>query len=239
MDNKSRELKAGVILSYISLFIENIIPLFYTPWMLAVLGKSEYGLYNLANSVVGYLSLLSVGLGSSIIKFLSDKIAKDDKEGENNLAGLFTVVYVIIGMISLLCGLVITVNTKLFFGKALTGSEIDTLRILLLLSTINTAITFPVTVYNALIISHQKFMFNKGLGLIFTIMLPCANIAVLLSGAQSIGLMLVATILNVTSGIIKIYYCFSKLHIRPQIKNIDFSPLKAIYKYSLFIFWVK
>lgn len=236
MEDKNRELKAGVILSYISLFIENVIPLFYTPWMLGVLGKSEYGLYNLANSVVGYLSLLSIGLGSSIIKFLSDKIARKDKEGVNNLTGLFTFIYIIIGTISLVCGLLITANIKLFFGNALTTVEIDRLRVLLILATINTAITFPVTVYNALIIAHQKFIFNKGTGLIFTVILPCANIAVLLTGMQSIGLMLVATTVNFTSGIVKVIYCFTKLRIRPQIRRIDFSPLKTIYKYSIFIF---
>lgn len=236
MKDNNRELKIGIILSYVSLFVENVIPLFYTPWMLATMGTSEYGLYNLSHSVIGYLSLLSVGLGSAIIKFLSDKISCDDKDGENQLTGLFTVVYLIIGAISLVTGLFIAANTYTFFGKSLTNSELIRLQILLVLSTINTAATFPLTVYNALIIAHQKFIFNKSLGLLFTVASPVLNIVVLLSGARSIGLVLIATVLNIASGSIKVIYCFTKLKVRPQFRKLDFSPLKPIYKYSFFIF---
>lgn len=233
---KNKELKMGVILSYIALFVENIIPLFYTPWMLGLMGKSEYGLYNLSHSVVGYLSLLSIGLGTSIIKFLSDKIANEDREGENRLVGLFLAIYIIIGAVSLICGVVIAWKAELFFGQSLTIAEVGKLRILIILSTINTAITFPVTVFNALIIAHQKFIFNKSLGLFFTIITPCINIIILASGLRSIGLVFTATVLNIISGIIKMLYCFVQLEIRPIFKNMDFSLLKPIYKYSIFIF---
>lgn len=233
---KNKELKMGVILSYIALFVENIIPLFYTPWMLELMGQSEYGLYNLSHSVVGYLSLLSIGLGTSIIKFLSDKIASKDQEGENKLVGLFLIIYFLIGFVALICGLVIAWKTDVFFGQSLTQDEVGKLRILLILSTINTAVTFPLTVYNALIIAHQKFIFNKSLGLFFTILTPCINIVILICGLRSIGLVVVATALNIVSGIIKMLYCFAKLAIRPVFKNMDFSLLKPIYKYSIFIF---
>lgn len=236
MARENNELKAGVILSYISLFVENIIPLFYTPWMLAVMGQSEYGLYNLSHSVIGYLSLLSIGLGSSIIKFLSDKIVADDRQGVNRLTGLFTIVYSIISFISLICGCVLAVNAQTFFGKSLTASEVATLRILLILSSVNMAATFLITVYNALIIAHQKYIFNKGLGLVATLVTPCANVLVLLSGSRSIGLVSVATACTLIFGALKIWYCFAHLKIRPQFRNIDFSPLKTILKYSFFIF---
>lgn len=65
------ELRAGVYLSYINLLLGSIIPMFYTPVMLKLLGKSEYGLYSLANSAVSYLSLLSFGFGSTILRYLA------------------------------------------------------------------------------------------------------------------------------------------------------------------------
>ena len=64
------ELKAGVILSYVNLLIGNLIPFFYTPVMLELLGQSEYGLYGIANSVMGYIGLLNFGIGSAIIRYL-------------------------------------------------------------------------------------------------------------------------------------------------------------------------
>ena len=62
---KINQLKIGVVLSYITMFIHNIISILYTPIMLRLLGKSEYGLYQLVFSVVSYLGLLSFGFGSA------------------------------------------------------------------------------------------------------------------------------------------------------------------------------
>ena len=66
---KSNQLKIGVLLSYITIFAQNIIAIFYTPIMLRLLGQSEYGLYQLVYSVVSYLGLLSFGFSSAYVRF--------------------------------------------------------------------------------------------------------------------------------------------------------------------------
>jgi O-antigen/teichoic acid export membrane protein len=91
-------------------------------------------------------------------------------------------------------------------------------------------------VYNSLVIAHQKFIFNKSLGLYFAVLHPCLNVAVLLCGTGSIGLVAVTTVLNIVMVVVKTVYCFRTLGVRPQMRNIDFSPLRAIFQYSIFIF---
>lgn len=41
------QLKAGAFLSYVSIGLNNIVGLLYTPFMLRMMGQSEYGLYSL------------------------------------------------------------------------------------------------------------------------------------------------------------------------------------------------
>ena len=62
MKQKKSQLKIGIVLSYINMGLGNLIPIFYTPIMLSLLGQSEYGLYKLASSVTSYLSLISMAL---------------------------------------------------------------------------------------------------------------------------------------------------------------------------------
>ena len=71
MKKQVNELKSGVILSYVNLGISTLIPFFYTPVMLSMLGQAEYGLYSLSQSAVSYLSLLSFGFGSTIIRYIA------------------------------------------------------------------------------------------------------------------------------------------------------------------------
>ena len=80
MDNSKSQLKSGIVLSYINLIIGNVIPLIYTPMMLNLLGQSEYGLYTLANTIVGYLSLPSFGMGSTIVRYITKYKFYGDKE---------------------------------------------------------------------------------------------------------------------------------------------------------------
>lgn len=74
------QLKAGAILTYVSLVIGNVIALLYTPFMLKALGQEEFGLYSLANSVVGYLTVLDFGFGSATIRYTAKYRAENNLE---------------------------------------------------------------------------------------------------------------------------------------------------------------
>jgi len=78
---KSNQIKIGAILSYISFGIGVIASIIYTPIMIRLLGKSDYGLYNLASSIISYLGLLNLGFGAAYIKYFS--LYKKDGDNKN------------------------------------------------------------------------------------------------------------------------------------------------------------
>ena len=140
---KVNQLKIGVILSYVSMIVQNIIAIVYTPIMLRLLGQSEYGLYQLVASVVSYLGLLSFGFGSAYVRFYSRFKVKDDQKGIARLNGMFMTVFFVIGLISLIAGSVLVFNVDTIFSESLTISELNTARALMILMVINLAISFP------------------------------------------------------------------------------------------------
>ena len=52
MKQEKSQLKIGIVLNYLNMFLGNLIPIFYTPIMLELLGQSEYGLYNTVSSII-------------------------------------------------------------------------------------------------------------------------------------------------------------------------------------------
>ena len=70
MKQEKSQLKIGIILNYVNMILGNLIPIFYTPVMLRLLGQSEYGLYKLSGSVTSYLGLISLGIGSAMTRYL-------------------------------------------------------------------------------------------------------------------------------------------------------------------------
>ena len=101
---KRDEIKAGALLSYLNLLIGNLIPFIYTPIMLRMLGQAEYGIYGIAQSVMGYIGLLNFGIGGSIIRYLAKYRAEGDLDGEQRVFGLFIKIYSVIGAAILLVG---------------------------------------------------------------------------------------------------------------------------------------
>ena len=60
--------KLGSIISYVQMALGVIVSLIYTPYMIKILGQSEYGLYNTVASTISMMSDLSLGFNSSIRK---------------------------------------------------------------------------------------------------------------------------------------------------------------------------
>mgnify|MGYP001540049099 CR=1 FL=1 len=70
------QIKTGAIISYVALFLNIVIGLLYTPWMINTIGKADYGLYTLAMSVIS-LFVFDFGLGSAITRFVSKYLAEN------------------------------------------------------------------------------------------------------------------------------------------------------------------
>ena len=145
---KVNELKVGSIITYINLIISTIIPLLYTPIMLRILGQEEYGLYSLSNSVISYLTLLNFGFGTAIIRFISKFRVEGDHEKIEGVTGLILFIYAIIAVVVCIIGFLLTKGTGLFFGTGLNGSEIQRLKILMIIMTVSTAILYQLLMKN-------------------------------------------------------------------------------------------
>lgn len=233
---KVNQLRAGALLSYVSLAINNIISILYTPFMIRLLGQSEYGLYNLANSVIGYLGILDFGLGNAIIRYGAKYRAVEDKDGESNLYGLFSIVYIFIACIVILAGIILSFNVYNIFSNSLSTLELKKMRILIVLMAGNLAISLPGGIFAAIITVYERFIFPKILGIVRSIINPFIMLPLLLIGYKSIAMAVVTTIINILWIFINMYYCFRILNIKFTVKKIDFSIFGEVTKYSFYIF---
>ena len=230
----NRQISLGSILQYVQMALSIIISLVYTPFMLKILGQSEYGLYNLAISIVSYLSLFSLGLGASYIRFYSIyKKNKPDKIASLN--GLYFVVFCGIGIVALIAGLILSFNVKIFFNETYTQSNLNTAKYLMILLSINLAISFPMSLFSGYVISQEQFVFEKLLNMGKTILSPILSIVALYFGYGSVGLVAITIFVSITVDIINVLFCFKKLKMKIAIKGFEKGLFKDIFVFSIFI----
>ncbi|MBW7571982.1 lipopolysaccharide biosynthesis protein [Caproiciproducens faecalis] len=236
MKSKINQLKAGVILSYATMAVQSLIAIAYTPVMLRLLGKSEYGVYNLVYSVVSYLGLLSFGFGSAYMRFYSRYQTKHDEDNIARLNGMFISIFSVIALIALAAGAILTMNSEALFSGGLTEHEIHTAKILMELMVFNIAVSFPASVFDSIVTAHEQYIFQRIINLLRTVLNPFLTLPLLLMGYKSISLVVVTTFLTLASFAVNAWFCFIKIKTRFIFNNFNFILLKEIWLFSFYIF---
>lgn len=230
------QLRSGVYLSYLNLAISFLIPFVYTPVMLDLLGQAEYGLYSLANSVVGYLSLLSFGFGSTIVRYLSKCRAEGNTRELEKTYGFFLMLYSVLGTLVLAGGVILSLNVENIFEQGLTASEITKMRTLVLIMALNVALSFPLSVFSSVAIAHERYFFRKIMDIISTAAGPIANLVALYLGHGSVGMALAGTVVQFLLAPISVGYCFRNLKLRPRFARMPGSLIREMVGFSVFVF---
>lgn len=232
----SNERKRGAILSYLSIILSTVVQLVYTPLLIRMLGQSEYGLYSLVSSVIGYLTVLDLGFGNAIVVFTAKYRANKEYEKEKKLHGMFLVIFCIIGLIAGLLGLLLYFNVPLLFGKTMADIELHKAKIMMLILSFNLAVTFPFSIYSSIITAYEKFTFQKIMSILNTLLKPLLMIPLLFLGYKSITMTVVITVVNIIVLLSNYFYCKKKLGVNIKFMGFDKKLFKTIFSYSFFIF---
>lgn len=230
------QLRLGAVMSYINMALGTLIPMFYTPFMLELLGQNEYGLFKLSSTVTSYLSLISFGIGSAVVRYLVKFKAEGDRERFQKMFGLFNIIFTVIAAIALIAGIIITFSVPFVYSKSLSDTELFKMQILVGLLTLSTAISFSATAYTGVVTCHERFVFLQFINIISTVISPVVNIIVLLMGFKSIGMTAASLILGIVTRIIYVIYVRISIKVKPTYKNLPTHLIKELLVFSFWIF---
>ena len=232
------QLKAGVVLNYVVIILNTVVGLLYTPYMLRMMGQSEYGLYSLVASVIAYLTVLDLGFGNAIVRYTAKFRAEKKTEEQYEMFGMFFLLYLVIGIIAFGIGLGLYFNVGTLFGNTMTAVELDRARIMMLLLVANLAFTFPMSIWGSIIQAYEDFVFQKSLNIFRIILNTAVMICLLHFGYKAVAMVVVQTIFNVLTLVVNFIYCRRKLniHIYFRFKHFHWGFLKEVAIYSFWIF---
>lgn len=235
MEDRTNQLKWGVVLSYMQIALSIVIQLAYTPLLIRYLGQSEYGLYNVVSSTIQILAILNLGFNGSYIRFFT-KYRKEGREEEiRQLNGLFLIIFTVLGFVALACGLGLTLRLDLVFAEGLTAAEYATAKWLMLLFSINLAISFPATVFICIISAHERFVALKALGMLKSVLAPLLTIPFLLFGYGSITVVAVTIAVSVVTDLLYVYYVFAKIKTSFAFRGIERGLFSELLVFTSFI----
>lgn len=228
----NREIKKGALISYISIAVNIIFGLLYTPWMVQQIGSSNYGLYTLANSLIA-MFMIDFGLSSAVSKYVSEYRAKGDQQKANDLLGITYKLYLFIDLFLLIAAIIVFFNIDSIYQE-LTIAEIEKFKVVYLMAVSFSLFSFPFVTLNGILTSYEKFfelkicdLFNKSFSVVLIV------IALL----SDYGLYALVA-MNAISGIITILFKLTIIKIKTPVKvNFLYKDKKMLREIFSFSFW--
>lgn len=228
--------KAGTLLSYAYIIVTNTISLFYTPFMLRMMGQSEYGLYGTASSIISYLSVLSFGIGGAYIRFNAKARTTGDRDEERRLNGMFLSVFSVLSLLVLVVGLIFIALAGQLVKETFTSQELFKLRVIMLILIVNMMVSFICNVFMMALQAYERFFFIRITLLIAGIAQPIINVIALSLGGRSITITFISFVVGLLSYLAMFLYARKAIHFEVLFSGFQKDALREIFIFSGFLF---
>jgi O-antigen/teichoic acid export membrane protein len=151
---RSRDILANVLTSYVREVVEILSFLVLIPFLIRTLGTETFGLWSLIWSFVSLFSLIDMGIGSSVVKYVADAKGRDDLERQQQV--ISTIFWIYMGLGVLLLGGVAA--SLLFFNEAFDIPEAQraSARMVLLILGVRSAFSIPLDLFRGILVGYQR-----------------------------------------------------------------------------------
>lgn len=227
--------KTGVLLSYTLMLVQMLSTMLFTPFLISRLGQAEYGVYSLMLSITTSFTLLDLGVGTSVVRYMSKYISSKSNLESRKLLGVTTIYYLGISSLALVIGIIIRAAIPTLFATGLNESQVELAQDLFFVTIISTSITLASSSFSNTIIAFEKFTVSKGVGIVMTMLKMILSILALILGCDSMGIVLVNLVTTILTSAVYVLYVLCKLKIKPLFKDIHLPFIKEIVSYSSFI----
>jgi O-antigen/teichoic acid export membrane protein len=228
----------GTVLSYLSIFINILTGLLFTPYLVKSLGKAEYGLFTIVGSLIANLAILDLGLSDSVVRYVAKFRALSDRESEDNFLALVTVIYAGIAVLVTLVGIVLITQLPRIFHRTLSAQDLEAARLMLVILIANVAATMLFSAVSATLVAYESFILLRLLEIGSILLSTLAMVAALKMGYKAVAIVAVTASVNALVLFTKVVYAFFVLKIRLKFSKLDWGFTREVFKYSAAIFIV-
>lgn len=92
----------NILSNYLRFIISLVVMVCMTPYIIATIGVTNYGLWAVVYAVVGLLGLADMGFATTAVKYIAERKGAGDAPGRNSLLGSLCLIYGTVGLSCLL-----------------------------------------------------------------------------------------------------------------------------------------
>ena len=231
--NSKKQITFGAILSYISIAVNILAGLLYTPWMIRTIGKSDYSLFTLANSLIT-MFVVDFGLSAATARFVAVYKAEGNQKKINDFLGAVYKLYILVDIVIAIILTVIFFKINSIYVK-LSSEEIYRFKVVYIIAAANSLVIFPFVTLNGILTAYEKFIHIKFADLVYRFLVVGLMVLALLNGFGLYAIVTVNAIASISIVIYKLVIIKRQTDIKVNFRYRDKSLLKQIFGFSIWV----
>jgi O-antigen/teichoic acid export membrane protein len=223
----------NVSTSYLAVIVDALLGFVMLPFNVVHLGTSAYGLWVLTASVTLHFSMLDLGYGGALVKFVAQYRAQRNPRVLNEIASTLFFVFAAIGCIAYAAGAVIAFNLDALFR--ITPEQAEVGKWVLLVISVHVALNFPFSVFGGVVNGFQRQHLNGAVAIASSLAVALVNVLVLTAGYGLVSLVMATTAVRVVAYFVyasNAYRTFPALSLNPGL--FRWSRLKEVTGFSIY-----
>ncbi len=190
------------------------------PFLLAYLGTEGYGIHNLIGDLGGYSSMLYLGLGAAIMKYVAQHNARDEQRDLNETVSTIFAVYLRLGALCLVAALALAWPLPHIFN--VTPALATPARARLVMMGASICLEFAGSVYGGVLMGLQRFDVLNAVKLAILVVRNVAIVAVVRAWPSVVAVGVVAlgaTVLEQFLTVVYAHRVMPGLHVSLSLYN--------------------
>jgi len=219
---------------YVAIAVNALVGLIVLPINVRYLGTSAYGLWMLTASITAYFSVLELGYGSAVVKFVAEYRARRDARALNEILSTLFTVFTAMGLVVYAVALLIAYLMPIIFN--IEPGMVSTGRRILLIIAANVTLHFVCAVYGGVVNGFQRYYLNNVIGTASTIAGAVVNVLVLRLGYGLVELVAATTAIRMLPYVLyrrNAHAVFPDLRLDPRLFRV--SRLREVTGFSAYV----
>ena len=232
---KKSEVKYGALLSYILIFANAFYGLIVSPYLLGKLGTSEYGVYKTIAGMTAMVSVLEMGIGGTMQRFIARMNAEGKRDQSENFSAMGLIQVGILTPAMVVMGFALYPVLESSFD-AFTPGEIARAKELFALMVLQIILHMFENFYFGVIAGYNRFIFSNSLKLGVLILRILLYFVLLPLFPNSVTIVLVGLSLEAAVILVEVFYIRFCLHHRVRLRQWDKAVFRDSFVYTILLF---
>lgn len=230
------QVKFGALLSYLLIVINSFYGLIITPYVLSMIGSSEYGVYKTIASMTASVAILEFGLSGTLQRYLAKYRALKDEKSAYNFSAMCMIQALVLMLIMGVVGVVLYYMLEPMYGASFSDEELYRAKQIFVILIAYVMLHMFENVLFGIITGYNQFIFSNGLKIVALLTKIGLYFVVLPIVRNSLAIVCISVLIEIITITIEYLYIKKGLHHRIVLYKWDGIVFKESFIYTGLLF---